>query len=261
MNVDKLKIQSIEKKNPSLLPENPILRYALQAQAKMERLLYEEPDFLDVHKCCLQTLRIQRTLKAITLKMSLKGKRIADLGAGGGELTHLLSMEGAFVDATDVATNALKYMQERNILKAKIIHDCLPHSKLQDSTYDVVICADVIADMPLNTHRILMSDLARMVKADGFIILSTELDFSTDYPLEHFENLAGTEFTIKECITCYHKLFIQCLKVLNYLPLTRKLAKLLRQSHVINFFEKMSRLIWGDKAISHAILICKRRML
>lgn len=212
MDNDKLKVSFVESK-PSLPPLRPEkVNRRLETQGVMERLWHNDPNKFNPNRDCMERHRIELTFDAICCKGPLQNKRVADLGCGTGILAIKLANEGAHVDAVDVATNALEIVKKNHHPLICTVHDCLPNTKLNDNHYDFVVCTDLIAYLNPSEQRILMAELARLVKTEGTVIISTALDIDTDDPLERFASLGETEFIIETWALSYHRLLIKLLR-------------------------------------------------
>lgn len=225
------------------------VRPSIEIQATMEKMWKRDPSQFDPNRDCFQKERIERTLQAIEAHLSLKGKRVVDMGCGSGVLARLLRDRGATVDALDISSLALKKLKEEDIHNINPIQDCLPTTKLKDDTYDLVICTEVVGYLNTLECRLLMSELSRVMKPDGYLCFSTALDVYTDDPIDHLSLLAETEFEIEAWYLSYNSLW-------------DRLAPFFRNSRsVMHFLEKVSRFFWVKSGISHALFIGKRRPL
>jgi ubiquinone/menaquinone biosynthesis C-methylase UbiE len=113
------------------------------------------------------------------------------------------------VDAVDIAENALKELKKHEMTCIQAIHDAMPDSTLQDHSYDIVLCMEIIAELTKDDYRLFFSELARLVKYDGLVICSTSIDFKTEGGIERLFELAQTEFDILDAKPSYHALSIR----------------------------------------------------
>lgn len=307
-----LHIISSEKKEvilPASNIGNKSRRLPDEQQAIMEREWLRNPEQFDPHRSCIDRERIARTLALMKRHCKVQDKVIADLGCGYGVLSKALHEESPLcISALDIAANALKMLQKSlvggNFNKIKIVRDALPDSKLPDSFYDIVLCCDVIAYLHPKQYRLLFSELARVVKPDGYIVCSTLIDYKTEGPWRKFSDLVDTEIVVEEWLLSYHRLYHGIIKILElpnrYLqircdpsfrqgelekcrPLARRcqlfyscwiftpLWRLLRMvtfplrryleknNKLLRYMEAISRILWDEAAITHAIAIGKRR--
>ena len=194
----------------------------------------------------IENIRLARTKALILKHLDLKGRLVADLGCGSGELSRFVRDQGAEVHAVDLSRPALKQLEGQS--RIKTFADFIPRTTLEDYSYDLVICTDVIADLPEGDYRLLMNEMSRLVKNDGFVICSTEIDVESDESLPLFNHLANTEFVISEWVVSHHRLF-------------RKLPFLKESNTWIRVAESISRNFYQEAGISHAIFIGTRKPL
>lgn len=215
----------------------------------LEQLWRTDPKQFDAGRNCREKERIERTLKLVPQP---ENKMIVDAGCGNGEIALYLQNLGATVHALDCSSVPLSHLQNTSI---KTFQDCLPKTILNDAFYDIVVCTDVLAYLPPQEHRLLMWELSRIVKKDGYIICSTPLDIDSENPLAIFEALFQTEFEIVESIYSYHAWQIKIRNALKYLGipfLKNNRTFLLAMEHMTKFFK-------GEKGMSHVICLGKRK--
>lgn len=179
-----------------------------EAKAKFERIWLTDPESFNPMRNAMERERIARTLELTNESFSASGKKIADLGCGCGTLTIRLSEQGALMHAVDIASNALKRVQEAKIQNVTMSQDYVPETSLQDNAYDAVICTDLIAYLDPIQYRLFFSELARLIHSQGYVICSTAVDIDSD-ALQRFAGLAETEFKIEKWILSYHALYIR----------------------------------------------------
>ncbi len=153
--------------------------------------------------------RLNRSFALLEEHLSLQGKHVVDLGCGGGIFSRRLRDVEAKVDAVDIAKNALITLESEDTTDIKAIHDYVPRTRLEDSAYDLVVCTDLIAHLPNKEHRLFISELARLVKGNGYILCSTPIDIHSEDALKRFSSLAETELQIIRWKLSYHRLFIR----------------------------------------------------
>lgn len=150
--------------------------------------------------------RIRRTKKNIPLKQSPLS--IADIGSGFGTLSSWLVDRGANLTAIDAASNALCSRFSNKFLFTK---EVFPYLRFSDENFDGILLCDVIAEIDPHLHRLCFSELARLLKKKGWIVLSTELDLDSEDAQQQFLFLVKTEFTILKKEFSYHRLYL-CLQ-------------------------------------------------
>lgn len=216
----------------------------VEAEAKFEREWLNNPEQFNPNRNVKEQLRIERTL---SLVKPPSGKA-CDLGLGFGTISDALVEKGYEVDAIDVASNALKHYKG----KARASQDYVPYTKLDDNAYSLVVAADLIAHLPETEHRLLISELSRLIKSDGTLIISTPIDIDSEDAAARFLSLVHTEFDIEEILPSHHALWIR-LRRFNFL------RPILNNKNVLAALESISRYFYHDNALSHLIVSAKRR--
>ncbi|SCA64323.1 hypothetical protein AB751O23_AH_00010, partial [Chlamydiales bacterium SCGC AB-751-O23] len=100
--------------------------------------------------------------------------------------------------------------------------EALPHTNLPDKTYDIIFFLDAIAYFEEEDMRLVFSELQRLLKSDGIIVISSPLDLHSYDALEKFIDLFSTEFDVLEKKTSHHLLF---LKLRHFLQKIQNLEK------------------------------------
>jgi 2-polyprenyl-3-methyl-5-hydroxy-6-metoxy-1,4-benzoquinol methylase len=239
----------------------------------IHKIWSEHPDLFNPHRNCRELDRIDKTWDLIRQIPSLSEKKVIDIGCGTGELALRLKNAGAIVHVLEGSRLPLEKFSNQQI---QTFQDCLPKTRLEDDFYDIVICTDVLAYLPPQDHRLLMLELSRIVKKDGYVICSTALDIHSEEPIEIFQSLLNTEFIIENTILSYHSMHIKirdileaprrliqnriCSKALVFV--LNPLAQLFRYNRKLLLgCETINKIFNSDAGISHAICICKRKPL
>lgn len=181
----------------------------METQAYFDRLWLIDPEQFNPLRNCLEQERLQRTFKIIQKHLDLQDKKAVDLGCGSGVFSRMLRDAGCSVDALDISENALKKLKESDMARMRAIQDYVPSTTLPDYAYDLVVCAELIADLNSDEYRLLISELVRLVKKEGFIVGSTALDINSMDALQRFADLVETEVHIDEWSFGYHRLYIR----------------------------------------------------
>ena len=111
----------------------------------------------------------------ITSKVNLKGKKLLDVGCGGGILSESMAKEGAHVTAIDQGEKVIKIAQLHN-LESKLdieykqlnIEDFCKKNK---NKFDVITCLEMPEHVP-NPASIIMA-CSSLLKPNGKIFFST----------------------------------------------------------------------------------------
>lgn len=227
--------------------------------AKTEELWQEQPDKYLPDRHLIDTLRIERSWSLLQSHLTKEALAILDLGCGFSPLAKFLdNHQLTFLDSS---SQALK-----NFPGKKILHDALPITKLDEEQYDLVICTDLIAELFPQDYRLAMGEIARLMTKDGKALISTPLDIHSLDALEKFLALLDTEFEIISLSKSYHRLAVSWLERLKRWKFLRKFSTLgsqhlKRSRKTILWLEKISHFLWDEDAVSHVIVLVKRKPL
>jgi ubiquinone/menaquinone biosynthesis C-methylase UbiE len=250
----------------------------MKARADRQWLLH--PEVFNPDYSVIERERVHRTWKLIKPLLEEPEQVVADLGLGWGTLARKIRERGASVDAVDVSENALKNFRAQGPCDIRLSCEALPHTSLPDDHYDIVVCADVIADLEGHDQRLLVSELYRLLKPTGHLVCSTPLDYTTDGALERFSELLETEFEIIEWDVSHHAYSLRFMHLLegphrrlenrsrfHWLwrsldTICYPLASFARRSRPLTFMlEGLCRGISPDQGVTHAICVAKRKTL
>ena len=129
-----------------------------------------ESEFRPLHQ--INPLR----LDWIDALVPLKGKRVLDVGCGGGILTDSMARRGAEVLGIDLATKALKVAQlhaleaeTHGVSYREISAETLAAE--QPGSFDVVTCMEMLEHVP--DPSLIVKACAELVKHGGYVFFST----------------------------------------------------------------------------------------
>lgn len=180
-----------------------------ETRAIYEKLWKNDPEQFNPLRNCMERERLDRTEVLLKEHVDCRDKLAVDLGSGGGVFSDRLAAAGATVHAGDIAEHALKRIDDLNNPRIKTFQDYVPRTSLPDDRYDIVVCTELIAYLPSDDYRLLMSELSRLVKPDGFVVCSTPIDIYSYDALKKFGELAETEFRIEKWTFGYHALYLR----------------------------------------------------
>ncbi len=108
-------------------------------------------------------------------KSGLQGKRVLDVGCGGGILAESMAARGAEVTGVDLGEKALKVAQMHSLESGvKVDYRLIAVEALAaeaPSSYDVVTCMEMLEHVP--DPAAVVSACARLVKPGGHVFFST----------------------------------------------------------------------------------------
>lgn len=182
-------------------------------RAQMERQWLRHPEIFNPDRTVLERTRILRSWRLIQSLLIKPDLQAADLGFGWGVLTRRLANAGVKVDAFDAAAQALEHFADQPLAKVQLIRGVIPHAPLADQNYDLVICTELIATLHPHDQRLLISELYRITKPNGHIVLSTALDINSDGALEQLAKLIDTELMAEQWVFSYHTYYLRCLRL------------------------------------------------
>ncbi|WP_353395134.1 bifunctional 2-polyprenyl-6-hydroxyphenol methylase/3-demethylubiquinol 3-O-methyltransferase UbiG [Hydrogenophaga sp. 5NK40-0174] len=129
-----------------------------------------ESEFKPLHQ--INPLR----LDWIDAQASLAGKKVLDIGCGGGILSDSMARKGAEVTGIDLATKALRVAQLHameartpNITFREISAEAMADEA--PASFDVVTCMEMLEHVP--DPASIVSACARLVKPGGWVFFST----------------------------------------------------------------------------------------
>lgn len=224
-------------------PISPQKKRLIKLEKKWEDLWQNNPEKQNPNRSAREKQRIERTWSLIErLSLDPSNTTVLDLGCGFGEIGKRLENLGFNVTFSDISISAKKNVSDLPFTQAS-----LPNTSFPNESFDLVICTDVIAELDSKDHRIAFSELARILRPDGTLILSTPIDIYSVDALEKFLWLTQTEFHIHEQRESHHALSIRCEDLLKY-PMrpfnhAKKMNRLKKCLHFIHSHPPIST-IW-----------------
>lgn len=102
-----------------------------------------------------------RILKRIISQIP-KEKKIIDLGCGEGQMVEYFAKRRWNISGLDLNYSS-KYVKKGDAL----------NTKFQASSFDVVVCTDLIEHLNITEHEKLISEIRRILRNGGFLIFSS----------------------------------------------------------------------------------------
>jgi 2-polyprenyl-3-methyl-5-hydroxy-6-metoxy-1,4-benzoquinol methylase/glycosyltransferase involved in cell wall biosynthesis len=102
------------------------------------------------------------------------GKRVLDFGCGSGYGAAIVAKDASMVVALDASEGSLKYARRKfELSNLSFILDKELGSSLDDASFDVIICFEVIEHLDAHTQRRLLAALRRLLAPQGRLLIST----------------------------------------------------------------------------------------
>ena len=125
---------------------------------------------------------------------SLEGKRILDVGCGGGILSESLALEGATVVGIDLAEAGLE-VAKLHLLESglDIDYQFISAEELAESeseSFDVITCLEMLEHVP--DPSLVIEACSKLVKTDGRVFFST----INRNPKSYFFAIVGAEYVL-----------------------------------------------------------------
>jgi 2-polyprenyl-3-methyl-5-hydroxy-6-metoxy-1,4-benzoquinol methylase len=236
--------------------------YAEKVKRLCEAISIEE---LDPDKTAQGRERMGRSLKMLAKHALINNSHIADLGCGIGSFAHVLASQNAHVTAVDALDLLLQKDQYPQINYVKA---CLPDLLFSDEHFDGLVFTDVIASIEPHLHRLTLSELARVLKKDGWLLISTPLDIDSLDADTLFMQLVRTEFEIIETLSSYHRFHFHLNKwgkspLWNPLSwFSRPLKKILKEnSQFLLLTERLCKKLLGRAGRTHMIILARKKRI
>lgn len=213
--------------------------FRIEVKGKYDRAWLTQPESFDPSRKMAHLLQEERLFQVLA---PLSGSRAADLGSGWGNGARFLAAKGFQVDAVDIAQKAVSQLDQCPGVKTHV--GFVPYLTLDEGVYDVVLAANLIAEVPEPLRRLALSQFAVLLKPEGVAVISTPLDIDAEDALPRFLSLVQTEFTLEAIIV-------------SYFGLNRKLSGLTNGRRLHGALEKLSAFFYPERGISDVIVVAK----
>jgi 2-polyprenyl-6-hydroxyphenyl methylase / 3-demethylubiquinone-9 3-methyltransferase len=134
-------------------------------------------------------------LNYINDAVSLSGKRVLDVGCGGGILSESMAEMGAIVTGIDLGDKALKVAQLHSLESGIDVDYCYVsaevHAAEASEQYDVVTCLEMLEHVP--DPASIVNACAQLVKPGGHVFFST----INRNPKAYLFAVLGAEYLLK----------------------------------------------------------------
>lgn len=111
-------------------------------------------------------------LEFIKHYLDIRGKRVLDVGCGGGILSESMAASGAQVTGIDaelsVIISARRHAEKQHLL---IDYQCVAIEEYDAPAFDAITCMEMLEHVP--EPGLVIEHCARLLKPGGFLLLST----------------------------------------------------------------------------------------
>ena len=125
----------------------------------------------------------------------LAGKRVLDVGCGGGILSEAMARRGAGVTGIDLAGMALRVAQSHAESSGQSVYYAASSAEewalANSAQYDLVTCMEMLEHVP--EPRTVIEACANMVKPGGWVVFST----INRNPLSFLMAIVGVEYVLR----------------------------------------------------------------
>lgn len=143
-----------------------------QINASKKELFYDE--FSSKWEKNINNLETQKRLKVVyeilLSDVDLRNKNFLEIGCGMGYFCKEAVKKGAKVTGVDVGKSLLN-ISKKKIKKARFLQANASKLPFKNSTYDIVLCTEVIEHVDDQTNA--LKEMLRVVKKDGLIVITT----------------------------------------------------------------------------------------
>lgn len=131
----------------------------------------------------------------INNKAAISGKKVLDVGCGGGILSESMARIGAHVKGIDLSDKALKVAQLHSLESGiKMNYECVAVEELaarEPASYDVVTCMEMLEHVP--DPASIIQACSTLVKPGGYIFFST----INRNPKAYLQAIIGAEYILR----------------------------------------------------------------
>ena len=133
-------------------------------------------------------------LEWINVRTPLAGKKVIDVGCGGGILTESMAKKGADVTGIDLSEKAIKvadlHSLESNLNIRYQLISAEQMAEQEAGQFDVVTCMEMLEHVP--TPSSIIQSCAQLVKPGGYVFFST----INRNPKAYLQAILGAEYLL-----------------------------------------------------------------
>lgn len=119
-------------------------------------------------------LEIEHIQRYDSLKEVVRDKMILDAACGEGYGSYLMSQTALRVTGLDIDSQSISHASEKyGNENVKFFVSTIDQMPFEDNTFDVVVSFETLEHVNFETQMLFMSEIKRVLKRDGILILST----------------------------------------------------------------------------------------
>lgn len=99
--------------------------------------------------------------------------RVLDIGSGRGKIARFLTERFRSVCSVDIVLTNLMRLTLRNHPQLQFAITALPRLPFADNSFDLVVFSEVLEHLELTDQQPAISEIARVIAPDGFVVMST----------------------------------------------------------------------------------------
>ncbi len=113
-------------------------------------------------------------IKNMVKPSMVDGKKVLDIGCGSGWIEEMLLDKGAkAIDAIDISEEVIKSAKAKKLKKVKYKVAGATNLPYPDSSFDLVVCFEVMEHIEKDGENNLFSEASRVLKKNGYFLLTT----------------------------------------------------------------------------------------
>lgn len=118
-------------------------------------------------------MELKRNADVLRATLSLKGKKVLDVGSGEGHLTRMMTKEGAQVVGLECSPRQLEKAQCYETINDEVflsgVGENLP---FPDQSFDIVVFFNSLHHVPVDQQKTALKEASRVLKQDGLVYIS-----------------------------------------------------------------------------------------
>ncbi len=203
MSQDPLKVVQTDPLKESSKPKRDFSSRMVQQEAAFEARWKNHPGQFNPKKNAIEKLRVEKTIQLIQSHLKEKN-HVLDIGCGFAPFTKTIEEKTSHITLADISAGALQRAPDAQE-KCKA---ALPQTNFEDQSFDLILCTELLPYLHSKDLRMSISELCRLLKPSGTLILSSNIDIYSDDALDRLKKMVETEFKIHDTELTYNSWLI-----------------------------------------------------